>query len=190
MTWTTASATTEMQNKMWSINQGGKLSSLMTAKELLTVSQDSTSLHLGSLASWLYSSSIRVPHLTEIIKLRKKTQNAKITFCFLSDPYTGNITNKVPFCTKAERPPYNTSKSHTYQFEVLVIYSLTSQLKAYRRKQRLRKSSHKTLPRSFPRWTQGFIVSQLRMFTSKVQEEEFSRADLERLHCILLSTEL
>jgi len=35
----TANATTEMQNKMWSVNQGGKLSSLMTGKGLLTVSQ-------------------------------------------------------------------------------------------------------------------------------------------------------
>lgn len=76
----------------------------MTGKGLLTVSQDSSSLHRRILSSWPYSYSIRAP-LTEINKFKREKNSRRLTFCFLSD-HTGIITNKVPFCTKAERPPY------------------------------------------------------------------------------------
>lgn len=180
MTWTTASTTTEMQNKMWSVNQGGKLSSLMIGKGLLAVSQDSSSLHLNVLSSWPNSYSIRAPHLTEINKFKREKNLKKANILLSFRPYPESSPLKFLFVQRQKDP-------HTYQFELLVIYSLTSQLKAYRRSQRLHKWRHKILPQSLPRWSESFIVSQLWTFNSEVQEEEFSRAELERLYFILWS---
>lgn len=167
-----------MQNEMWTINQGWT----ELSDNRWRVTYCITGQHHSITEVWPAAATELEHHsLSKSSNSKEKMQDHRLIY--------RQCHYEISFLFRNWKTPKCASKPHTYQFEVRVIYSLKFQLKAHRINQRLWIESQDSAS-IIPQMNIRIHCESTTSIHLKVQEEEFSRAYLERLYFNVLGTEL